>query len=284
MRTHQLANKLKALRLGGILDTLELRLKQAQESELGYLEFFELLLEDELARRDQNALARRLKKAGFAEVKTLADFDFKFNPKIPAATIRDLATCGFVARKESVILCGPVGVGKSHIAQALGYAACQQGYRVLYAKTNHVLQNLGGGHADGTWEKRLRRYLRPDLLILDDFGLRELSPQQGEDLYELIYERHKTGSMIVASNRAPRDWYALFPNPVLAEGALDRLVNSAHHILMLGKSYRPLRRPDGGKNRISFDDPGSQDQEVMAKLSPPTPSGSRSWQHESTGT
>jgi DNA replication protein DnaC len=134
-------------------------------------------------------------------------------------------------------------VGKSHIAQALGYAACQKGFHVLYVKTGRLLQDLGGGHADGSWEARLRRYLAPDLLILDDFGIRGFSPTQAEDLFELICDRHQAGSMIVASNRTPQDWYGLFPNPVLAEGALDRLVNSAHHVLMPGRSYRPLRRP-----------------------------------------
>ncbi len=193
----------------------------------------------------KNALAVRVQKARFEEVKTLAEFDFAYNPKIPAATIRDLAACHFIERKESVILCGPVGVGKSHIAQALGYAACSRGFHVLYTKTGRLLQDLGGGHADGSWEARLRRYLAPDLLILDDFGLREFSPTQAEDLFELICDRYQAGSLIVASNRTSQDWYGLFPNPVLAEGALDRLVNSAHHVLMPGRSYRPLRRPDG---------------------------------------
>jgi DNA replication protein DnaC len=244
VKPHHLESKLKALRLGGMMDTLEVRLAQAQAEQLGYVAFLELLLEDEIARRAQNALAVRVRKARFEEVKTLAEFVFAYNPKIPAATIRDLATCRFVERKESVILCGPVGVGKSPIAQALGYAACQKGFHVLYAKTGRLLQDLGGGHADGSWEARLRRYLAPDLLILDDFGIREFSPTQAEDLFELICDRHQAGSMIVASNRTPQDWYGLFPNPVLAEGALDRLVNSAHHVLMPGRSYRPLRRPD----------------------------------------
>mgnify|MGYP005857365945 CR=1 FL=1 len=244
MKVHQLERKLKALRLGGMLDTLELRLEQARQGELGHLTFLEMLLEDEINRRTQKALSHRLARARFEEPKTLAEFDFSYNPKIPVATIRDLATCRFLERKESVILCGPVGVGKSHLAQALGHAACQQGYDVLYVKTARLLQDLGGGHADGTWEARLRRYLQPDLLILDDFGLREFTPQQAEDLYELVCERYRAGSMIVVSNRAPQDWYPLFPNPVLAEGALDRLVNSAHHVLITGKSYRPLHRPD----------------------------------------
>lgn len=244
MKAHQLEPKLKALRLGGMLESLSLRLDQAQKGQLGYLTFLEMLLEDEIARRAQKALSRRLFRAHFEEVKTLADFDFSYNPKIPAATIRDLATCRFLERKESVLIYGPVGTGKSHIAQALGHAACHRGYDVLYTKTPRLCADLGGGRADGTWEARLRRYLLPDLLILDDFGLRELGVQQAEDLYELICGRYQRASTIVVSNRAPQDWYPLFPNPVLAEGALDRLVNSSHHVLMVGKSYRPMHRPD----------------------------------------
>lgn len=243
MKPHQLKPKLKALRLGGMLDTLDLRLNQAQQSSLGYLVFLELLLEDEINRRAQKALGLRLTRARFEESKTLADFDFSFNPKVPVQLIHDLATCHFLPRNESVIMCGPVGVGKSHLAQALGHAACQQGYHVLYLKTSRLLQDLGGGHADGTWDVRLRRYLKPDLLILDDFGLREFSHQQAEDVYELICERHRSGSMMVVSNRAPQDWYPLFPNPIFAEGALDRLINSSHHVVLDGRSYRPHRRP-----------------------------------------
>lgn len=243
MKAHELERKLKNLHLGGMLDTLNLRLEQAQKEKLGYLIFLEMLLEDEVNRRSQKTMANRLSKAQFEEQKNLSDFDFSYNPKIPAQDVRDLATCQFIEKKESVLICGPVGVGKSHIAQALGYAACQMGYDVLYTKTMHLLQDLGGGHADGTVEKRLRKYIKPNLLIIDDFGLREFSSLQAEDLYELICERYRTGSLIVASNRAPGDWYGLFPNPVLAEGALDRLINSSHHLLLTGKSYRPLRRP-----------------------------------------
>jgi DNA replication protein DnaC len=244
MNTLQLQPRLKRLKLGGMLQTLELRLDQAHQEKLGHLEFLELMLEDEIQRRANKALANRIQRARFEEAQTLSDFDFVFNPKIPASQIRDLATCGFIERKESLLLVGPVGVGKTHIAQAIGQAACRQGRSVLFDKTARVLADLGAGHLDATWERRLRRYLAPDLLILDDFGLRAFSERQGEDLYELISERVRRGSTIVTSNRPPAEWYALFPNPVLAEGALDRLINASHHVTLEGKSYRPRQRPD----------------------------------------
>ena len=118
----------------------------------------------------------------------------------------------------------PVGVGKTHLAEALGHQACRQGHRVLFTKTSRLLSDLGGGHADGTWDGRLRAYLQPALLVIDDWAMREFTTQQADDLYELISERMRAGSMILTSNRAPQDWYALFPNPVLAESALDRLL------------------------------------------------------------
>ncbi|MGH2499090.1 MAG: IS21-like element helper ATPase IstB [Candidatus Limnocylindria bacterium] len=244
MNTLQLQSRLKRLKLGGMLQTLELRLGQAHQEKLGHLEFLELMLEDEIQRRANKALARRIQRARFEEAQSLTDFDFAFNPKIPSAQIRDLATCGFIERKESVLLVGPVGVGKTHIAQAIGHAACRQGRSVIFDKTARVLADLGAGHLDATWERRLRRYLAPDLLILDDMGLRAFSERQGEDLYELVSERVRRGSTIVTSNRPPTEWYALFPNPVLAEGALDRLINASHHVTLEGKSYRPRQRPD----------------------------------------
>jgi DNA replication protein DnaC len=262
LRTHQLAPKLKALRLGGMLDTLELRLQQAQQGQGGYLEFLESLLEDEITRRDNKALSLRLQRARFEAMHTLAEFDFSYNPKIPAPQIRDLARGGYITANQSVIICGPVGVGKSHIAQGLGHAACQQGHTVLYSKTNRLLTDLGGGHADGTAEARLRRYLQPDLLILDDFGMRGFNEQQTEDLWELIGERRY--SVIVVSNRAPQDWYPLFPNPVLAESVLDRLINSAHHLVLTGRSYRPLRRPDRNRPPDSVPPDGSADDTAEA--------------------
>jgi len=241
---HQLESKMRSLRLNGMLDTLNLRLSQAQKDNIGFIQFLEFLLEDEVQYRANKSLASRVTKAHFEEKKSLEQFDFNFNPRIPTQYIRDLATCRFIERKESIIFCGPVGVGKTHLAQALGHQACRLSYSALFIKANRLLSDLGGGRADGTWEKRLRRYLKPDLLIIDDFAIKELTKSQGEDLYELIDQRYRSSSMIVTANRTPKDWYPLFPNPVIAESALDRLVSRSHIITLTGKSYRSLLRPD----------------------------------------
>jgi DNA replication protein DnaC len=241
----QLVSSLKALRLGGMQESLPLRLDQAQQHRLGYLEFLEFLLGDEIERRANRALASRLSKAHFEDGdKTFENFDWTFNPALPQEQVRDLASGGYLLRKEHILLCGPVGVGKSHLAEALGHQACRQGHRILFTKTSRLLSDLGGGHADGSWDLRLRYYLQPALLIIDDFAMREFSVLQADDLYELISERARAGSMIVTSNRSPADWYPLFPNPVIAEAALDRLLGRAHQLVLQGRSYRSLHRPD----------------------------------------
>jgi len=241
-RAHQLETALRSLSLSGMLDTLEARLAQAHAGELGHLEFLQVLCQDEITRREVAALERRLRAARFETATTIEDFDFSYNPKIPAAVIRDLATLRFVEAGESVVLHGPVGVGKSHVAQALGHAACRRGHAVAFVKTSRLLADLAGGHADRTWEARLRRWARPALVILDDFAMREFTVAQADDLYELVSERAGR-SIVITANRAAEDWYSLFPNPVVAESILDRLVNGAHHVHMPGRSYRPNRRP-----------------------------------------
>jgi len=167
MRTHHLERRLTSLRLTGMLETLEVRLAQASAGELGYVELLEVLCEDEAARRDAAGLERRLRAAHFEQAAAIEDFDFSYNPQIPAAAIRDLATLRFVDAGESVILHGPVGVGKSMIAQALGRAACARGHHVAFTKTSRLLADLAGGHADHSFAARLRRWARPALLIVD---------------------------------------------------------------------------------------------------------------------
>jgi DNA replication protein DnaC len=248
MKAHQLDTTLRALKLGGMLATLDARLEQANAGDLGHLEFLAALCQDEIARREAVGVIRRVKAAHFEVLASIEEFDFKFNPKIPAAQIRDLATLRFMESGESIILHGPVGVGKTMIAQALGHQAARRGHSVLFTKTSRLLADLAGGHADRSWDVRLRYWARPAILILDDFAMRDFSPAQSDDLYELVTERAGR-SLIITANRAAADWYSLFPNPVVAESILDRLVNTSHHLLMEGRSYRPNKRPkQGGQN------------------------------------
>ncbi len=233
---------LRALRLPGMADMLGQRLAQAAAGGLGHAELLALLIGDEQTRRDSTGLARRLAAAHFEATCAVEDYDFAFNPQIPAGTIRDLTSLGFLTAGQSIILHGPVGVGKTMIAQALGQLACRRGHTVLFTKTSRLLADLSGGHADRTWASRLKHWARPALLICDDFAMRELTLPQADDLYELITERAGR-SLIITSNRTPADWYPLFPNPVVAESILDRLVNTAFHIPMPGRSYRPSHRP-----------------------------------------
>ena len=248
MKPHHLEETLSKLKLFGMLDTLETRLAQASAGDLGHVELLQCLCEDEAARRDAAGIERRVKAARFEQIATVEDYDFNFNPKIPATLIRDLATLRFVEAGESVILHGPVGVGKSMIAQALGHAACRRGYTVVFTKTSRLLADLAGGHADRTFEARLARWSRPQIIVFDDFAMRDFTLAQADDLYELVTERTKK-SLIITANRSAADWYSLFPNPVVAESILDRLVNTSHHRLMEGRSYRPNKRPkQGGQN------------------------------------
>lgn len=237
-----LTASLRALKLSGMLQTLDARLGQARAGELGHLEFLQVLCHDEISRRETTAIHRRTRRARFEQTLTLEGFDFAAAPKLPTAQIRDLAALRWLHAGESVILYGPVGVGKSHIAQALAHLAIRAGAEARFTKTSRALADLASGHADGTWTRRLRELARPAVLILDDFAMRELTPAQADDLYELINERAGR-SLILTSNRSPVDWYPLFPNPVVAESLLDRLINNSHQLFMNGASYRPHKRP-----------------------------------------
>lgn len=243
---NQLVPKLKSLRLSGILETLEVRNQQAIEEKCTYVEFLQKLLEDEVERRGQKQLSLRLRRSNLDPSKTLESFDFTFNPNLNRQQFYDLATCGFVERAESVFLCGPSGVGKSHVAQGLGHEAARRGYDVVFVRTSAMLQNLHAGRADGTYERRLAALHRPEVLILDDFGLKAMRPPAMEDFYEVIEGRYGKGAFIITTNRAFSEWGELFDNPVLASAALDRLAHGATQIVMTGESYRakgPRSRP-----------------------------------------
>jgi DNA replication protein DnaC len=246
---HQLIPHLKRLRLSGVLETLETRNQQAIDGQWSYVEFLSRLLEDEVERRAQKQLALRIRRAAIDTTKTLEGFDFNFNPQLNRQQILELATCNYIRRKRNVLLCGPTGVGKTHLAQALTHAACRLGFTALFVNTYRMLQHLHGGRADGTLERRLQTYLRPDLLVLDDFGLKPLQPPGPADLYDIINERYERGSILITSNRALEEWADLFGDPLLASAGLDRLTHRAHVILMPGSSYRAhgpdLQRKEG---------------------------------------
>ncbi len=239
---HQLASQLRHLRLSGVLETMEARNRQAIDGQWSYVEFLSRVLEDEVERRSQKQLNLRLRRGALNTTKTLEGFDFHFNPNLNRQQILDLATCEFVRQKRNLLVCGPTGVGKSHLAQALGQEAARQGLDVLFMNTQKMLQHLNGGRADGSWERRLAIYLRPDLLILDDFGLKPLQAPGPEDLYDVINERYEKGSILVTSNRAPSEWPDLFLDPLLASAGLDRLLDRAEVIIIRGPSFRSQGR------------------------------------------
>lgn len=229
---------LKKLRLSGVLQTLDLRTKEAVDADLSHSEFLFRLCNDEVERRDSKQLEMRLRRAAFETTKRLDDFEWSFNSKIPKTKIIDLATCGFVAKQENVLLVGPAGVGKSHIAQALGERACRAGHSVLYVTAHRMLSALRASRAEQGWDKRLLRYTSPDVLIVDDLGLRPLEGDEPIDLYEVIRGRYEQGSMVVTSNRAIEEWYPLFHDDLMASAAMDRLLHHAHVLVMEGNSYR----------------------------------------------
>ena len=238
MDTVTLKPKLTRLKLSGILDTLGSRLEQAQGDKWSYSQFLDFLLSDEVERRDHKQLVRRLSKSGLDPEKTLTTFDFRFNPKIHEPTIRELATCRFLENKECLLLLGPSGVGKSHLAQAIGNEAVRRGYEVLYRRTSTLLGWIGAGEGDGSRERRLKQTAGVAVLILDDFGLKPLSEAQQSDLYELICERYERAPTILTSNRDFNEWPMIFSNPLMGSAAMDRLVHRASKIVIEGKSYR----------------------------------------------
>jgi DNA replication protein DnaC len=248
--TDDLVPILKKLRLSGLLHTLTLRTRQAVDDGLPFEEFLFRLLADEVERRDAKQLAQRLRRAQFESAKTLEDFDFTFNPKIPKAKIIDLATAAFVARQENVLVVGPSGVGKSHVVQAIGHRACRCGHSALYVTANRLFTELRAARADRSYDRKLQRLTSPDLLVIDDLGLRPLRQEEPEDLYEVIRQRYEHGATLITSNRAIEEWAALFGEELLASAAMDRLLHHCHILVMEGHSYRnPPPRPRGAAAR-----------------------------------
>jgi DNA replication protein DnaC len=249
----ELSPQLKQLRLSGILDSLEARNRQAIEAKLAYTEFLALLIQDEVARREQKKFAMRLRRAAFRTTKTLDQFDFERLPKLNRALVHDLATGRYIQEHAPVLIVGPCGTGKSHLAQALGHCAVRQGVDVLFTTCTSLTASLNAARATGSYERKLTALARVPLLAIDDFGLKPLRPPADEDLHDLIAERYETAATIVTSNLDFTEWDQAFPsNRLLASATLDRLRHNAYCLVLDGQSYRmPRIAPAAHKSKVA---------------------------------
>ena len=236
--TEGLHGALNKLRLSGMASTLGVRLEEAAGNRLNHAEFLELVLQDELAVRKDRLIARRTKAAAFREQKTLEDFDWRFNTSIKRQRIYDLATCRFVEQAKDILFLGPPGVGKSHLVQAIGAVAIRQAYTVLYRSIFDTVREFLQDEALNGDDKVMKRYLKADLLIIDDMGIKRLPKRSGEYLFEIIMRRYENKSTIMTSNRPLEEWGKLIGDVPAATAILDRFLHHADVIAITGKSYR----------------------------------------------
>jgi len=244
-----LSTALKKLRLSGMAKTMDIRLEEAKSSRLIHSEFLELILQDELDVRKERLIKRRIKAAGFRELKTLEDFDWSFNPSIKKKQIYDLATCRFIEQVKDVLFLGPPGVGKSHLVQAIGYSAIKLGYPVLYRSIFDTVREFLRDEALGGEEKVLAKYLKPELVIIDDMGIKKLPKRSGEYLFEVIMRRYENRSTIMTSNRPLEEWGKLIGDVPSATAILDRFLHHAETVTITGRSYRLKDKAKQSKNR-----------------------------------
>ena len=244
MNLIELQRALGQLRLGGMATVLETRLRQAQAEAMAPIDLISCLVTDELTRRSDRLLERRRKQAAFRDPqRTLDNFDFSFNPKMNRSLVFDLATCTFIGKREDALFLGPGGTGKSHLAQAIGQAAIQQGHRVLYRETHVLLDDLSEAVADGTRKEFMESLTTVPLLIIDDFGMRKLPMTAAEDLLEIVMRRYERASTLLTSNRPVEDWGKLLGDVAAVSAMLDRLLHHGHVLKCGPRSWRTKAIP-----------------------------------------
>jgi DNA replication protein DnaC len=234
----RLQTALRPLRLSGLAQSLDVGLEEAASHQLSHAEFLELILQDERLVRRERLIARRVKAASFRELKPLDQFDWSFNPKIPKKPIYDLATCRFIREVRDVLFLRPPGVGKSFLVQALGYQALKSGFTVLYRSIFDLVRDFLHEEAFAGEDKVLSKYLKPDLLLVDHMGMKQLPKKSGEYLFEIIMRRYEIRSTMMTSNRPLEDWGKLGGDVPAATAILDRFLHHAEVIAMTGRSYR----------------------------------------------
>jgi len=241
--TNELKQTLKRLRLSGLLATLPDRVAYAKGTKLSYEEFLELILNDEIQRREDTNVATRLRQAMVDLDQTFERFDWESAIIVDRERLKDLFSLEFITRKENILICGPVGVGKTFIANALAHSACRRGHKVVMLRAATMFKKLLQSRGDNSHSKELVKLISPELLIIDDFGLQRLTDEQSNDFYEVIIERYEKASTIITSNRDVEEWMALFDDPIMANSALDRIAHNAHQLVIEGESYRRKKTP-----------------------------------------
>jgi DNA replication protein DnaC len=239
----QLKTQLKALKLSGMLDNLDLRLLEAQQNQLAFSEFLSIILSDEIETRNMRKLKRLLLQAGLGSEKTMETFDFSFNPSINAAYIRELATCRFIERGEGVFFIGPTGTGKTHLAKALCHQACRKHLSAAFYSFFDFFNELEKAELKNQLSRLIKKLVKIDLLVIDDFGFKKMNQNEAEYLYSIVDARHAVKSIILTSNRAITDWANIFPDPLMANAVLDRIAHHSHQIIIKGESYRKKLAP-----------------------------------------